>query len=1055
MNLEVVYQRDLNRVSDADRMVRKKGLQKLHESLPWKTKKSSEKQEILHYMINTVFRVILSTISDPVEKCREYSLKLVSETTVLWKNYSFNDASYELLVELTNKLCERCNDIPFPEVSEELRLLISEILFKIVEKDYEIKNFKNSTEKEEKKAIDSAESSQTAVTVSSDSRIVERILSILPKFLSDAFPSVKRSLAELLCFISDHFAFQLQSSLSLTKNIIKGLEVNAVHQHSKTRSLTILALGKCLSCLPRSSYEKIMEETMLTLFQKLLCDRTSSVKMDLCNVLSNLLEKRLFSCQFHYKSLLTCDFTLIVYLLILSSDTIEEIKEKGKTCLAMALSQWKGIDAMPKSSDEEDREIEDGELALREAKRKEGDVDSDEVIISISNSSNDSAQHIKTTTSTATTSSRLSTEQLHSFFSFYLSSILPIILNETEEHWTSEKKIMYLSSLTTFIELSGNAIDEHSHYGLSLLLPVILHHIREEEHDIRLTAEKVVYTIGSFSNITILVDTILPLIVNENLAGGDSSSSRMSALRVLTQFLKGYKHQRRQGQSGEINPNKEKEGDQASEVVALLERIVISLNSSVLLNHRDLPLRESLLLLLRCFIEYYSTEILSSLSLQRYLSLLFIYLCARCPNEHDSVPDVAKKELFKLSKLFYKGLTPAEGKNQDEIIESFLSLHYLFILYHILFSSPSSVSSSAPALSSSVTPSPTNENDFSFETLSQRISKEGYVPPIWDYSSSQKASFESLLNHCLSSSWKYFNDLLLPIFIFYTKPKAILSHDSMESNMLSYASQRGEEVIPSSIEEMDIRLHFILLLENMIRYLSSTSSSSEDSNGGGSRWEYTKYLTISCQKMFETILLPNLIWRVGRVEGTIRKISLAVTYHILKCGGISYDTLVKIATELIPLLIHHIDDNETSIRLMICLSLTVIFDRLPGIFAEQTINELYPKLISRFDDSNDEIRIISCTMLEKFFHCGLASSTYCYHDTMLDYILTQVFIHLDDSNESLQEALMKLILFIGNTFPKQKQLIISKAETNRNCHRTPKYCDQILFEIKGIEILDS
>lgn len=37
----------------------------------------------------------------------------------------------------------------------------------------------------------------------------------------------------------------------------------------------------------------------------------------------------------------------------------------------------------------------------------------------------------------------------------------------------------------------------------------------------------------------------------------------------------------------------------------------------------------------------------------------------------------------------------------------------------------------------------------------------------------------------------------------------------------------------------------------------------------------------------EKALIPNLVWRAGRVEGVARKVALTATHGLLKAGGVS------------------------------------------------------------------------------------------------------------------------------------------------------------------------
>lgn len=980
MSLELQFQRDLNRVLDSDRNTRKKGLQNILESLPWTSKKNRE--GLLNYLFQSVLKVILPCISDAVEKCREFSLKILKQLTLIWKQ-----VDYELLVELTNKLTERVNDLPFPEQAEELRLLIAELFFKLVEKDCEMKIVYNNF---------------------NDSRIVTKIASILPKFLTDNFPQVKRALGELTTLLVDMNRSFVKPYIG---NILKALEANASHQHAKTRSMSIQAIARSVCCLDPTRYEKILNETVLPLFKKLLSDRTSSVKLELCDVIQYILNQRIVFSQERSQSFLLVDFQLIVILLILHGDEVEEIAGRGKKALTQGLRHWKP-DLLPLAIANETEgnkltiteEIEDAEVAMQE--------------ISISIHSTTDEEPNKATPP-------LTTEELSQFLITYLSPILSFILDGTD-HWTNESKIMYISSLKVFVQYIHNSINQYE-LLFHQMLYVLYYHIRSDDHDVRIVVENCVRVIGCYASFDKILDLSLPIIIGlssipssssassiplvSSDGGVESTGQRAGAIRVLTEVLKGY----RLKLSNAASPPSEEE---LKQFPSQLESIVLRLASPSMLSVRDVSLREALLLFLRALIDSFPTEIKESITLQEYLSILFIYLRAKCPYEQDSVSDITERELLKLSKLI---VPSAIGGNEivdgKEIINRFLSQHYLFVLHQILFNE--------------IVP---REN--ALQALKSRLIEQQELPQ-WEHLSPQKASFEALLNDCPHQAW-VFIDLLLPILHRYIKPKELPPTGTTEANMLSYASQRGEEKIPT-IEEIDIRLNFIVLLENLIRYTST-------------HWESSQYLSKSCERIMKDMIIPNLIWRVGRVEGTIRKISLAVCYHILKSGSVPFETLARLAGELVPLLISHLDDTEVSIRLMTVLSLTVIFDRLPRLFAEQSVNDLYPKLISRLDDFSDEIRIGICLTLEKFFQCGVNER--CYHNTMLDYILTQLFIHLDDLNENLQLSIAKLIIFIGQLFHKeQKEIILQKAEINRNSHRTPKYCQMIIFELKGIEIL--
>ena len=115
----------------------------------------------------------------------------------------------------------------------------------------------------------------------------------------------------------------------------------------------------------------------------------------------------------------------------------------------------------------------------------------------------------------------------------------------------------------------------------------------------------------------------------------------------------------------------------------------------------------------------------------------------------------------------------------------------------------------------------------------------------------------------------------------------------MESNMLSYASVRGEEVIPST-GEVDVRLAMLALLEGTyVRvydffyytfYLCHVMSclfsfllfsliiNSIFLSGlirfGSSECQCGEYITKAAGRLLSTAIIPNLVWRVRMILTT-------------------------------------------------------------------------------------------------------------------------------------------------------------------------------------------
>ena len=189
------------------------------------------------------------------------------------------------------------------------------------------------------------------------------------------------------------------------------------------------------------------------------------------------------------------------------------------------------------------------------------------------------------------------------------------------------------------------------------------------------------------------------------------------------------------------------------------------------------------------------------------------------------------------------------------------------------------------------------------------------------------------------------------------QPKKGPEPNSAEANLQSYASVRGEEVIPST-GEVDVRLMLLTLLESMVR-------------AGAADWKCGQHIAAACERLLCKAIVPNLVWRVGRVEATVRKVALAVCHGLMKAGAARTEALAAAAPELVPLLCSNLDDMDETARLMSCLCLRVMFERLRGAFGEQAVHELYPKLLKRLDDSSDAVRAAICGTLDMFMQVRL------------------------------------------------------------------------------------
>jgi hypothetical protein len=285
--LQQKFQRDINRCFDSDRNMRKRGLQKLCQDLPWNVMTGDaaadegleiQRNELKNLCFNVLYRPLLQILADPIEKCREHSIGIFRNIVQFC-----SPVDEDFLFDLINGLCARVNDLPFPEQGEELRLQIVELLQLIF--------------------AQSPHCSHDFLL-----SVGDVVFTTLGKGLQDSFPAAKRCWSEILISLSKKLPF---SVLTHHKTLLKGLIPNCAHQHHKVRSVTIKALSSILSSLaaPLESnsvyadkiYLNVMSETVLPVLSRGVGDRSTGPRIAIARLSSSVISKRI-KAQLWYPS---------------------------------------------------------------------------------------------------------------------------------------------------------------------------------------------------------------------------------------------------------------------------------------------------------------------------------------------------------------------------------------------------------------------------------------------------------------------------------------------------------------------------------------------------------------------------------------------------------------------------------------------------------------------------------------------------------------------------------------------------------------------------------
>ena len=1039
-DLGTAFAREINRIQDSDRTVRKRGLQKLSDDLPW-TSKGKTKKALKQLLIAKVLPALLGAtnledgeknnsvlfqgsvvclLADPIEKCRELSLQIVRKVLE-----SFAVLSSTLLNIIVEALCQRINESPFPEVAEELRLVVIENIRRALkyEHDMHIKEGKNDegsddeTEKiEEAETVTIMEVDDDKVPFESSSYkpSIELSLITCSKGLTDLFPAVKRACGEL---VYDLATLAPMLTRLHFKQIGMGLASNALHQHSKTRSISVKALGKALvnvaedfdtvmgkgvggqeslsssdlsnaggamagSVNPKTATKKM---DLLVLFSKLIGDNNAQVRKELGIQIGNILASRFgrYAGVVNSPAELQC----FVQLLLLLGDEIDDVRIAAIKSLESCTIQWRGkgsIDSTPASFDENSH-ILDGEIQMK-----------DTIINSEKMEEADIAE-----------SKQYSGEK---FVESHLQHLCTFLIAGISD-WTADTQRRYLIGLNKTLLLAGSEAVENV---IPYLLNALGNPCRDDEALIRLAAEECCSRIGSvISNKDEVVNLLIPRIAGEaSGGGGDTASLRSNALRVLTHIIYGFSFKANSGNNETgivigkdcflssypipIDTLKLDSGNCNPECV---NKIVSCLLEPSLYEFREPYMREAVLLLIRGVIDTFPS-LCNTPDVEKAVLLGLIYLQGKCPGEVDVVPEVAYNELVRFANIGNE-LSDTDIDEKKKYLDSLFQRHFPFILNSII-----SFSYNAQGLI--VSPSPDMIK--------------------WDTTSIHRSAFDVLIRLSPSQGWIY-HDIVLKIIGNQVQLPPLLDQDTPEAHLASYEAIRGDTDATRDINLSSVRLSLMALLETWIR-------------AGALDWQCSEHLSESATFILSEIIVKNLVWRAGRVEGTVRKVTLAAVHALLRAGSIKPNALYKMAPQLVPIITTQMDDSETSMRHIAALCLNVIFERLKGAFGHQAVTELYPTLVKRLDDSNDEVRIQSCRALGAFMS---ASSEGAFSGTALDYTLDQLFIHLDDPDPTIQAVVYEVIM-IGAQL--NKDLVWKKAHNNKTAHRTTNMCDLIIKEIQ-------
>jgi dynein assembly factor 5 len=240
----LTVRRDINCLSDADRMVRRNAAVKLEKLLSGGRISAEFVRRLFREELH---KPLFRMFSDTTEKCRELSVRM----TRLLVDIIPAEELENMLPLLLAALLGRLRTLPFPEQSEELRLEILQLLRHL---------FK--------------------VSGPSLNPFASDIIDALAKALTDTCPDAKKECCEITKNVAQHFDGERVSRAG--SPLIASLLANLRHQQWKVRKATLECLGSLMSMeAPMLDHM----EDMLPHLNVMLGDRTPAVRQTLSECL--------------------------------------------------------------------------------------------------------------------------------------------------------------------------------------------------------------------------------------------------------------------------------------------------------------------------------------------------------------------------------------------------------------------------------------------------------------------------------------------------------------------------------------------------------------------------------------------------------------------------------------------------------------------------------------------------------------------------------------------------------------------------------------------------
>ena len=155
------------------------------------------------------------------------------------------------------------------------------------------------------------------------------------------------------------------------------------------------------------------------------------------------------------------------------------------------------------------------------------------------------------------------------------------------------------------------------------------------------------------------------------------------------------------------------------------------------------------------------------------------------------------------------------------------------------------------------------------------------------------------------------------------------------------------------------------------------------------------------------ILQPCIEWRSGIPNVKIREASILCLKKLIEKRLIEQESFQRNFLDIFNNLKSCMDDDFSSdIRYSSTVLLKLMINFTGNKMQYDDYKEVYPELLKRLDDSQDGIRLEASKAFEEFFEVLPED----WAPNLFEYMIENIYIHLDDSEEEIQQAISKVLI---------------------------------------------